>query len=95
MTVDPRLSTRITKLFGVDYPIVQTGMGWVANAALTAATSNAGGLGIIAAAPIPWTKRARTRIQRAGASPATRDDTRTASGRQRMRHHIHPSSTSA
>jgi NAD(P)H-dependent flavin oxidoreductase YrpB (nitropropane dioxygenase family) len=54
MSVDPRLQTRITKLFGVDYPIVQTGMGWVATAQLTAATSNAGGLGIIAAAPMTF-----------------------------------------
>jgi NAD(P)H-dependent flavin oxidoreductase YrpB (nitropropane dioxygenase family) len=53
-SVDPRLRTRITELFGVDYPIVQTGMGWVANAKLTAATSNAGGLGIIAAAPMTF-----------------------------------------
>ncbi len=52
--VDPRLQTRITELFGVRYPIVQTGMGWVATAALTAATSNAGGLGIIAAAPMTF-----------------------------------------
>jgi NAD(P)H-dependent flavin oxidoreductase YrpB (nitropropane dioxygenase family) len=43
-------------MFGVDYPIVQTGMGWVATAKLTAATSNAGGLGIIAAAPMTFTQ---------------------------------------
>ncbi len=54
MIDDPRLQTRITKLFGVRYPIVQTGMGWVANAKLTAATSNAGGLGIVAAAPMTF-----------------------------------------
>ena len=54
MSDDPRLQTRITKLFGVRYPIVQTGMGWVANARLTAATSNAGGLGIVAAAPMTF-----------------------------------------
>jgi len=44
------LRTRACELFGVDYPIVQTGMGWVAGARLTAATSAAGGLGIIASA---------------------------------------------
>ncbi len=54
MIDDPRLQTRITKLFGVRYPIVQTGMGWVATAKLTAATSNAGGLGIVAAAPMTF-----------------------------------------
>lgn len=44
------LNTRVCDLFGVEYPIVQTGMGWVAGASLTAATSEAGGLGILAAA---------------------------------------------
>jgi NAD(P)H-dependent flavin oxidoreductase YrpB (nitropropane dioxygenase family) len=44
------LHTRICDLFGVRYPIVQTGMGWVAGARLTAATSQAGGLGILASA---------------------------------------------
>jgi len=44
------LQTRACALFGVDYPIVQTGMGWVAGARLTSATSAAGGLGIIASA---------------------------------------------
>jgi NAD(P)H-dependent flavin oxidoreductase YrpB (nitropropane dioxygenase family) len=34
----------------VDYPIVQTGMGWVAGPSLVAATSNAGGFGILGAA---------------------------------------------
>jgi NAD(P)H-dependent flavin oxidoreductase YrpB (nitropropane dioxygenase family) len=42
--------TRLTELLGVRYPIVQTGMGWVAGPRLAAATSNAGGLGILAAA---------------------------------------------
>lgn len=44
------LRTRICDLFGIDVPIVQTGMGWVAGARLAAATSGAGGLGIIASA---------------------------------------------
>src|SRR3954451_23626658 len=44
------LSTRLTELFGIRYPIVQTGMGWVATPQLAAATSAAGGLGILAAA---------------------------------------------
>ena len=44
------LHTRICDLFGVEYPVVQTGMGWVAGASLTSATSEAGGLGILAAA---------------------------------------------
>ena len=44
------LHTRACDLFGVEFPIVQTGMGWVAGARLTAATSAAGGLGILASA---------------------------------------------
>jgi NAD(P)H-dependent flavin oxidoreductase YrpB (nitropropane dioxygenase family) len=43
----PALKTRATELFGVEYPVVQTGMGYVSDARLTAATSAAGGLGII------------------------------------------------
>ena len=46
----PPLSTRLTELFGIRYPVVQTGMGWVATPQLAAATSAAGGLGILAAA---------------------------------------------
>jgi NAD(P)H-dependent flavin oxidoreductase YrpB (nitropropane dioxygenase family) len=44
------LRTPLTDLFGIRYPIVQTGMGWVATPQLAAATSAAGGLGILAAA---------------------------------------------
>ncbi len=43
------LHTRVCDLFGIDVPIVQTGMGWVSGANLTAATCAAGGLGILAA----------------------------------------------
>ena len=48
------MKTRATELFGVEHPIVQTGMGWVSGAALTAATANAGGLGILAAAVMSY-----------------------------------------
>jgi NAD(P)H-dependent flavin oxidoreductase YrpB (nitropropane dioxygenase family) len=44
------LHTRICQMFGIEYPIIQTGMGWVSGAKLTSATSQAGGLGILAAA---------------------------------------------
>lgn len=43
-------NTRLTKLLGIRYPIIQTGMGWVANPRLAAATSQAGGLGILGSA---------------------------------------------
>ncbi|MFT4200205.1 NAD(P)H-dependent flavin oxidoreductase [Gordonia sp. (in: high G+C Gram-positive bacteria)] len=50
----PTLSTRFTELVGVKYPIVQTGMGWVSGPALTSATANAGGLGILASATMTY-----------------------------------------
>jgi NAD(P)H-dependent flavin oxidoreductase YrpB (nitropropane dioxygenase family) len=50
--MNPTLHTQACDLFGVRYPIVQTGMGYVATPELTAATSNAGGLGILATGPL-------------------------------------------
>ncbi|MFY9497777.1 MAG: enoyl-[acyl-carrier-protein] reductase FabK [Tepidanaerobacteraceae bacterium] len=45
--------TEICKLLDIEFPIIQGGMAWVATAELTAAVSNAGGLGIIAAGSAP------------------------------------------
>jgi len=42
-----RFANRITEMLGVEYPIVQAPMGWIARAQLASAVSNAGGLGII------------------------------------------------
>src|SRR3546814_18546834 len=50
----PTLKTALTELVGVEYPIVQTGMGWVSGPALTSATANAGGLGILASATMAY-----------------------------------------
>jgi len=50
----PALHTAACDLFGVQYPIVQTGMGWVAGARLASATSAAGGLGILASATMTF-----------------------------------------
>ena len=47
------MKTRVTELLGIEYPIIQGGMAWVADADLAAAVSNGGGLGIIAAANMP------------------------------------------
>jgi enoyl-[acyl-carrier protein] reductase II len=41
------IRTRVTELLGVDHPIIQAPMGWIARAQLASAVSNAGGLGII------------------------------------------------
>jgi enoyl-[acyl-carrier protein] reductase II len=47
------MKTRITELLGIQYPIIQGGMAWVAEYHLAAAVSNAGGLGLIGAASAP------------------------------------------
>ena len=47
------MKTRITDLLGIEYPVIQGGMAWVATAELAAAVSNAGGLGLIAAGGAP------------------------------------------
>ncbi|MFE2097773.1 NAD(P)H-dependent flavin oxidoreductase [Streptomyces sp. NPDC059468] len=44
------METALTRLAGVRYPIVQTGMGWVAGPRLVSAAANAGALGILASA---------------------------------------------
>lgn len=41
------LSTRVTEMLGIEKPIIQAAMGWIARAPLSAAVSNAGGMGII------------------------------------------------
>lgn len=44
------LKTPLTELLGCEYPVIQTAMGWVADANLVAATANAGGFGFLAGA---------------------------------------------
>lgn len=46
------LHTRLCELLGVRLPVIQTGMGWVATPELTAAVSEAGGFGFLAAATL-------------------------------------------
>lgn len=43
------IKSRICEILGIEYPIIQGGMAWVADAELAAAVSNAGGLGLISA----------------------------------------------
>lgn len=52
------MKTEVTKLLGIQYPVIQGGMAWVAEYHLAAAVSNAGGLGIIgaASAPAEWVR---------------------------------------
>ena len=58
------MKTRITELFGVDYPIIQGGMMWVSRAELVAAVSNAGGLGILSALTFPSPEELAAEIKR-------------------------------
>ena len=53
------MKTKITRLLGIEYPIIQGGMAWVAEYHLAAAVSEAGGLGIIGAAnaPADWVRQ--------------------------------------
>ena len=53
-TPAPRLQTSLCDLVGVKYPIVQTGMGWVAGPKLVSASANAGALGILASATMDF-----------------------------------------
>ncbi len=47
------MNTRITELLGIEYPIIQGGMAWVAEYHLASAVSEAGGLGLIGGANAP------------------------------------------
>lgn len=47
------MKTRVTELLGIEHPVIQGGMAWVAEYHLAAAVSNAGGFGIIGAASAP------------------------------------------
>ena len=59
------LETRITKLFGIKYPIICGGMFWVGRAELIAALANAGGLGFLTAATYPTIDELKDDIHKA------------------------------
>jgi nitronate monooxygenase len=59
------LETRITKLFGIKYPILCGGMFWVGRAELIAAVANAGGLGFLTAATYPTIDELKADIRKA------------------------------
>ena len=58
------LKTRITELFGIERPIVQGGLMWIAKAELTAAVGNAGGIGFMTALTFPEAELLRTEIRK-------------------------------
>lgn len=58
------MRTRLTDLLQVDYPIIQGGMRWVANAELVAAVANAGAFGFLSAHTQPDAGALRREIDR-------------------------------
>ena len=58
------MKTRITEMLGIRYPIVQGGMMWVGTAELSAAVSNAGGLGVLTALTQPTPEALAREIER-------------------------------
>ena len=65
------MKTRIRDLLGIEYPIIQGGMAWVATHELAAAVSEAGGLGIIGAggAPASWIREQIRQAKKATNKP--------------------------
>ncbi len=64
------IRTPLTELFGIRYPIVQAAMGYVSGPRLAAATSNAGGLGLIASATMSLAELAGAIKETAGRTEA-------------------------
>jgi nitronate monooxygenase len=58
------LKTRITEFFGIERPIVQGGLMWVATAELVSAVANAGGMGFMTALTFPDPERLRSEIRK-------------------------------
>jgi nitronate monooxygenase len=58
------LKTRITEFFGIERPIVQGGLMWVATAELVSAVANAGGMGFMTALTFPDTELLRAEIRK-------------------------------
>lgn len=59
------MKTKITELLGIEYPVIQGAMAWIAESNLAAAVSNAGGLGIVAggAAPVDVVREEIRRVK--------------------------------
>lgn len=58
------MKTRITEIFGIQYPIIQGGLAYLAYAELASAVSNAGGLGQITAATLGTPEKLREEIRK-------------------------------
>ena len=64
------IRTRLTELLGIRHPVVQAAMGYVSGPRLAAATSNAGGLGLIASATMSLAELAAAIAETAGRTGA-------------------------
>jgi NADH:quinone reductase (non-electrogenic) len=60
----PPFATRLTKLFGIDHPILCGGLMWLSDAAFVAASVNAGGMGFITARTFPDPGAFRAELQK-------------------------------
>jgi len=58
------IKTRITEFFGIERPVVQGGLMWVATAELVSAVANAGGMGFMTALTFPDAKQFRAEIRK-------------------------------
>ncbi len=60
------MKTEVAELLGIEYPIIQGGMAWVAEYHLAAAVSEAGGLGLIgaASAPAEWVREQIRKVKK-------------------------------
>jgi enoyl-[acyl-carrier protein] reductase II len=65
----PPFANRITRLFNINYPIIQAGMVWASGWKLASAVSNAGGLGLIGSGSM-YPDVLRTHIQKCKAATA-------------------------
>lgn len=65
------MKTRVTELLGIECPVIQGGMAWVADGSLAAAVSEAGGLGLIGAAnaPAEWVREQIHKVREATEKP--------------------------
>ena len=65
------MKTEVTRLLGIEYPVIQGGMAWVAEYHLAAAVSKAGGLGMIgaASAPASWVREQIQEVKKRTSKP--------------------------
>ena len=62
---EPLFSTRITKLFNIEHPILCGGLMWLADANYTAAAVNAGGMGFLTAKTFPDPTQFKDELEKA------------------------------